>query len=271
MKGGAIMEFIDDELLKFESEGALPLPTAANEGYVENDGAQIWYSTYGAGIPIVLLHGGLGNSGNWGYQVSELIKHDYLTILIDSRGHGRSTCDNRPYTYKRMVSDLLAVLNHLQIDKAGLIGWSDGAVIALIFAHRYPDRTKGVFFFGCNMDQDGAKEFELTPIVSRCFNRHRTDYMQLSKTPDQFDAFVEAVGMMQSTEPNYTAQDLASIQVPVTVVHSQYDEFIKLEHAKYLAQTIPGADFVYLEGVSHFAPLQRPQLFNQIMLQFLKR
>jgi hypothetical protein len=63
------VEVQDDELRKFEAEGAAPLPVADDQGYVEHDGARIWYGTYGAGSAVILLHGGLGHSGNWGYQV----------------------------------------------------------------------------------------------------------------------------------------------------------------------------------------------------------
>lgn len=259
----------DDNLIKFEAEGAIPLPAATEQSFVENEGARIWYSTYGVGLPVVLLHGGLGHSANWGYQVPDLLNNGFRVILIDSRGHGRSTRDDRPYTYEQMASDLLAVLNTLHLEKVSLVGWSDGAVTALIFADRYPNRVSGVFFFGCNMDGSGTKEFEPTPAISRCFKRHATDYEKLSQTPDQFDEFVKAVGAMQRTQPNYSAQDLTRISVPVTIVQSQYDEFIKLEHAKYLAQNIPHAEFIYLEDVSHFAPLQRPKQFNAVMLRFL--
>jgi pimeloyl-ACP methyl ester carboxylesterase len=74
---------------------------------------------------------------------------------------------------------------------------------------------------------------------------------------------------MQRTQPNYAPSDLERIKVPVLIVHSEHDEFIKLEHAKYLAATIPNAKFHLLIGVSHFAPLQRPDLFNTIMIDFL--
>ncbi len=74
---------------------------------------------------------------------------------------------------------------------------------------------------------------------------------------------------MQRTEPNYSAADLAGISVPVTILHSQLDEFIKPEHAHYLAGTIPNAELVPLPDVSHFAPLQRPALFNTSLLTFL--
>jgi pimeloyl-ACP methyl ester carboxylesterase len=119
------------------------------------------------------------------------------------------------------------------------------------------------------MDPSGTKEFKFTPIIERCFNRHVKDYKELSATPDKFDEFSEAVGLMQRTQPNYSANELAKINVPVAVVHSEHDEFIKQEHAEYLAQNIPNAEFIYLPEVSHFAPLQRPEQFNSVMLAFL--
>ena len=116
-----------------------------------------------------------------------------------------------------------------------------------------------MFFFACNMDPSGTKEIAWpTPILDRCIGRHAKDYAQLSATPDQFEAFAEAVGLMQKTEPNYSAHDLAEINVPVAIVQSEHDEFIKREHAEYLARSIPGAELIFLPGVSHFAPLQRP-------------
>jgi len=264
------MATYDDDLSRFEADGAAPLPVANDHGYVEHDGARIWYATYGSGRPVILLHGGLGNSGNWGYQVPALVRNGYRAVLIDSRGHGRSTRDARPYTYELMASDVAAVMDALHLDKAGLVGWSDGACTALILASKAPTRVAGVFFFACNMDPTGAKEItEFTPILRRCISRHRQDYKQLSATPDQFDAFSDAVGLMQKTQPNYSAHDLAQISVPVAIVQSEYDEFIKREHAEYLARSIPHADFIDLPGVSHFAPLQRPEQFNVAMLAFL--
>ena len=185
---------------------------------------------------MILLHGGLGHSGNWGYQVSTLVSSGYRAVLIDSRGHGRSTRDQRPFTYELMASDVLAVMDTLQLEKMAVVGWSDGACIALILAMKAPERVAGVFFFGCNMDPRGTKGFEPTPIVDRCFRRHAKDYADLSATPDQFHVFVEAVGQMMKSEPNYSAGDLTHIHVPVAIVQSEHDEFIKPEHAEYLAE-----------------------------------
>jgi pimeloyl-ACP methyl ester carboxylesterase len=83
------MDSSDDELKNFEEHGAAPLPVTSDRGYVEHEGARIWHATYGSGSPVILLHGGLGHSGNWGYQVPTLVSAGYRVILIDSRGHGQ--------------------------------------------------------------------------------------------------------------------------------------------------------------------------------------
>jgi pimeloyl-ACP methyl ester carboxylesterase len=261
----------DDELENFAAHGAAPLPVASEQGHVDHDGARIWYSTYGTGTAVILLHGGLGHSGNWGNQVPALVGSGHRAVLIDSRGHGRSTRDTRPYSYELMASDVLAVMDVLQLERAALVGWSDGACTALILGAQTPERVTGVFFFGCNMDPSGTKEFVATPVIDRCFSRHARDYAQLSATPDQFDAFVGAVSEMMKTQPNYSASDLAKIQVPVAIVQSEHDEFIKPEHAAYLARSIPRAELIQMPGVSHFAPLQRPDQFDEVMLAFIGR
>jgi non-heme chloroperoxidase len=263
------MESTDDDLKDFAEHG-LALPPGGVEGTVTHDGARIWHASYGAGAPVILLHGGLGHSGNWGKQVPALIAAGHRVIVIDSRGHGRSTRDDRPYSYERMARDTRAVMDVLGLGKAALAGWSDGACTALVLAGRIPARIAGVFFFACNMDPSGTKALdESNPLLGRCFGRHKQDYAALSPTPDQFDAFVAAVSEMQRSQPDYSAADLAAIRVPVWSVIGEHDEFIKREHAEYIAHTIPGAAFRLLPGVSHFAPLQRPAPFNAALLEFL--
>jgi pimeloyl-ACP methyl ester carboxylesterase len=263
------MELRDDDLTTFEQHGSEPLPATNDQGYVDHAGARIWYATFGAGRSVIMLHGGLGHSGNWSNQVPALMGSGYRVVLIDSCGHGHSTRDEQPYAYELMASDVLAVMDHLQLEKAAFVGWSDGACTALILARNAALRSAGVFFFACKMDPSGLKDIKLSPVLSRCLARHRKDYAQLSATPDQFAAFAEAVRRMQRTEPNYSARDLADVHVPVAIVQGEHDEFIKLEHAEYLARSIPGGEFILLPGVSHFAPLQRPDKFNQVMLAFL--
>lgn len=261
----------DDDLRIFAAEGVPALPATTAAGWIEHDGARLWYATCGSGSPVILLHGGLGHSGNWGYQVPTLLAAGYRPILIDTRGHGRSTRDGRPYHYELLATDVLAVLDALGLARAAFVGWSDGACIALILAMRAPERVAGVFFFGCNMDPSGTNVLVTdNPLIDRCFARHAADYARLSATPDDFRPFVEAVSLMMATEPNYSARELAGIRVPVTIAQSERDEFIRREHAEYLARTIPGAALVILPDVTHFAPLQRPDLFNAAVLAFLR-
>ena len=263
------MIFRDDDLQIFEAQGAPPLPVAES-GYVSNEGANIWYCSLGNGPAVFLLHGGLGHSGNWGHQVPFLLENGFRVVLIDSRGHGRSSRDQQPFSYDRMASDVVAVMIELGINKTFLIGWSDGACTALVLSSVTPSRVSGVLFFACNVDPSGVKTFKNSAVLDRCIARHKSDYAALSPTPDKFDALASDLTLMQRTQPNYAVQDLKEIQVPVTIVQSQFDEFIRAEHAEYLARSIPDARYVFLNGVSHFAPLQRPIQFNAAILEFLR-
>jgi pimeloyl-ACP methyl ester carboxylesterase len=264
----------DDELKRVEEVGLPDLPVPTVEDYAENEGAKIWYSQFAAqGPPVVLLHGGFGNAGNWAYQVPQLLKEGYNVVLIDSRGHGRSTWDpSLPYTYELMARDTFAVLDKLQInEKAAIVGWSDGACIGLIMAMQVPERVSGVFYFACNMDPSGTKEFVFTPVVGRCLKNHTRDYARLSSTPDDWDAMGDAVQLMQKTQPNCTEEQLSEVSqhVRVAIVLGEHDEFIKPEHAEYLARVIPNAELIILPSVSHFAPWQRPSDFNRVLSKFL--
>ena len=261
----------DDDLVRFEAEGPWPLPGADEERFVDCGGARVWCASYGKGPAVVLLHGGLGNAGNWGYQVPALLRAGRRVVAIDTRGHGRSTWDGGPLGYLQMASDAAAVLGALGVARAHLVGWSDGAVVALLLAAADPAAAAGVLFFGCNVDASGTKPFAMTPRVARCLSRHRRDYARLSATPERFDVLAEAVGAMQRTQPDLSRADLEAIRVPVTVVHAEHDEFIRAEHAAYLAEALPDADLVPLAGVGHFAPVQRPDAFDRVVAAFLAR
>lgn len=262
-------EYRDDDLTRLEAEGLPPLPPPRASGHVPTGGARIWWESHGDGAPLLLLHGGLGYSGDFTLVIPGLVAKGYRVIAIDSRGHGRSTMGDRPLSYWTMADDVRAVLDHLGIAKAAIVGWSDGADTGLVLAHDTPERVAALVFFACNVDPSGTKPFEFTPIVGRIFAHHKRNYARLSATPQGFDAFSDAVGHMQSTEPNYTAADLAAVGVPVLSLIGENDEFITEAHAKYIAATIPGARFVRIMEATHFAPLQRPALFTLAVTEFL--
>ena len=169
-----------------------------------------------------------------------------------------------------MASDVLAVMDALAIDKAAIVGWSDGAIIGLILAMRSPARIRRVFAFGGNMDLSGVQHVSPSdPFVVGLVERAASDYRRLSETPDEFKVVADAVFRMMATEPNYRAEDLATIGVPVAIVHAEHDEFITGAHSAYLARSIPHAALVVLPGVGHTAMLEQPRPFNAAMLAFL--
>ena len=213
-----------------------PVPMAAKSGYVDTNGAQIYYAVFGSGDPLILLHGGLGNADYWGNQI-EPFSAKYKVITIDSRGHGRSTRDDQPYSYNLMASDVLAVMDHLSIKKASIVGWSDGGIIGLDIAINNPDRLVKLFAFGANYNPTALKPtLDTDPTFGAYIERAGVDYARLSKTPDKFDDFLAKISEMWSKEPNYTPEQLKGIKVPVAVADGEYDEAIKPEHTKEMAE-----------------------------------
>jgi pimeloyl-ACP methyl ester carboxylesterase len=100
----------------------------------------IYHAIYGEGPLVTLLHGGLANADYWGLQVSALMVH-HTVVVMDSRGHGRSTRDARPFSYDLMADDVVALMDALGLPKANIVGWSDGGTIGFDLAMRYPSRV----------------------------------------------------------------------------------------------------------------------------------
>src|SRR5690606_14585801 len=140
-----------------------------------------------------------------------------------------------------LADDVLTVLDYLSIDRAAIVGWSDGACTGLALAKAHPERVAGVFFFACNVDASGTWPFEMTDRIGRCLERHQKDNSALSPVPDRFDVMSAALQEMQAGQPDYSAEDLESIAVPVTVAIAEHDEFIRPEHGHYIAAHIAGA------------------------------
>ena len=111
--------------------------------------------------------------------------------------------------------------------------------------------------------------FRLTPEIERIYQQHVRDYAALSPTPEAFDALRDDLGVMQQSQPNYSARELGEISVPVWAVIGENDEFIARPHMEHIARSVQNGRFVLLPGVSHFAPLQRPELFNRSVLDFV--
>jgi pimeloyl-ACP methyl ester carboxylesterase len=189
------------------------LPNADRSGYAPINGIKIWYAMFGQGEPVILLHGGLVNSNYWGNQVPVLAKY-YQVIVMDSRGHGRSSRDERPFSYELMASDVIGLMDYLEIRKVAIVGWSDGAIIGLVIAIHHPERLTKLFAFGANSNPTGVKDnLDKNPVFKACATRAEKEYQQLSPTPDQYRSFSDQLNKMQATQPDFTAEELRSIRV----------------------------------------------------------
>ncbi len=249
---------------------ALPAGTVGH--HLEVDGARLWYASWGpaGGEPVLLLHGGPLNSAYFGELIPVLVRHGQRVIALDSRGQGRSTRGGVPMSYGRMADDALALLDHLHLARASIVGWSDGGVTGLELARRHPARVRRLFAFGANADPSGgADPGAADPVVAAYHARAQEEYRALSPAPGEWQALEAAMARMWETEPNLSAAELAAIRVPVTVADGEHEEFVRPEHTRYLARTIPGARLVILRGVSHFALLQDPAAFAAAVLEFL--
>lgn len=245
------------------------LPKALQSGLAPVNGIKIWYAVFGHGRPVLLLHGGLANSDYWGNQVRALEKR-YRVVVMDSRGHGRSTRDEQPYSYDLMASDVLGLMDHLKIKEAAIVGWSDGAIIGLDIAMHHPARVSKLFAFAANSDPSGVADIAKSPVFNAFIARAGEEYSRLSPTPTQYKAFVDQITKMWETQPHWTAADLGKIRVPTWIVDADHDEAIKRENTQFLAAHIPGAGLLIQPEVSHFSFLQDPQQFNNDVLHFLE-
>jgi pimeloyl-ACP methyl ester carboxylesterase len=244
------------------------LPKAEQSGLAPVNGIKVWYAVFGSGEPVVLLHGGLANSAYWGNQVHDLARH-YRVIVMDSRGHGRSTRDERPYGYDLMAADVLGLMDYLKIGKAAIVGWSDGAILGLDIAMHHPERLTKLFAFAANSDPSGVADIANSPVFTAYIARAEKEYGKISPTPTEYKSFVDQITKMWETQPNWTAADLQAIKVPTWIVDADHDEAIKRENTLFMAQQIPGSGLLILPQVSHFAFLQDPQDFTAEVLHFL--
>lgn len=251
----------------------LPLPPALPEptdrGSVEVDGARIAYAIYGKGEPVLLLHGGLGNSGHFGFQLPALIDR-FQVIAIDSRGQGRSTRTPATITYDLMATDVIAVLDRLHIARASVVGWSDGGEIALKLGIKYPDRVHRLFVFGANYDASGSKaRGSRSATFAAYMQKCRADYQRTLKTTRGFDELIAALLPLWRTPSGITKDQLRAIQAPVAVADGDHDEIILIEQIEEMAHLIPHGKLVIFSDTSHFALWQDPAGFNQAVLDFL--
>lgn len=251
-----------------------PLPTPARSGSVERDGARLYFAVFhrGGGRPVVLLHGGFASSDSWGFEVPRLAL-DHEVIVIDTRGHGRSTMPAGPLTYGKMAADVVAVLDRLRVAKASVVGVSDGGIVGLLLAIHHPERIDRLFVWGATFnthsDSDAPPDPTMAGMGARFMARMAANYRALSSTPNGFPALRTALRRLYTTEPDLTPAELGSVRAPTLVADGAHEQFIAQAHTEALARMIPGAQLIILPNVSHGGPQQDPVAFHQAVAAFL--
>ncbi len=244
-----------------------PTPTT---GLAPVNGIQMYYEIHGAGAPLILIHGSLGNVNDWKNQVPAFSKQ-YRVITLDCRGRGRSTYSAQPpLSYDLMTSDVIALMDYLKIKKANILGWSDGGIIALDLAINDPDRLIKVIAYGANYNVTGIRRLLGEPDnFARAGDQAAEDYQKLSPNSQQWDTVVADIMKMGSSEPDFTSEQLGSITVPMLILDGENDGVISPLHTRTMARLIPNSKLTIIPGTGHFAPWEKPEEYNKIVLDFL--
>ena len=215
----------------------------------------------GQGEPLLLLHGNGEDSRYFSGQIDAFARHFHVYAL-DTRGHGQTPRGSAPFTIRQFAEDLLGFMDAHEIERAHLLGFSDGGNIALIFALRHPERVGRLILNGANLNPAGAKRSVQIPI--ELGYRFASLFARKSESARRK---AELLGLMVN-DPNIDPADLAKIRSKTLVIAGTMD-MIKSEHTRQIAAGIPDAQLIFLEG-DHFIAGKHPEAFNRAVLAFLR-
>lgn len=247
---------------------ALAPPT----GYVDAGGVHTYYEARGAGDPVVMLHGGFATIETWEAQAAALAEH-YRVFLPERRGHGRTPDVDGPMTYEAMAGDTAAFIEALGIGPAHVVGWSDGASVALQLALRRPELVRKVICMGAPAWFDGfrpaAKAFAQSVSIDHMPPSMVQAYRDLSPDgPEHLAVVFEKIARMWASEPQMTADDLEHIAAPTLVILGD-DDVLTIEHAATMVATLPDAQLAVVPGTDHGLLFEKPDLVSRLFLDFL--
>ena len=221
----------------------------------------LYYQEKGNQEPFILLHGN-GEDGTYFRHQIEYFSRRYRVIALDTRGHGKSPRGTAPFTIAQFSRDLYDFMTDLEIPAAVILGFSDGANIAMQFAIKHPDKVKALILNGGNLNPDGVKRTTQIPIeigykIARRF---------ASRSPSA-KKNAEMLGLMVN-EPNIELNELSKITAPMLVICGKRD-MIKESHTKEIAENIPNARLSIIKG-DHFIANKRYVTFNKEVEGFLQ-
>jgi pimeloyl-ACP methyl ester carboxylesterase len=249
----------------------LPSPTSQSKGaYADVRGLRMYYEQKGSGPPVVLLHGGLGNTNDFAKQIDDLARQHRI-IAIEQVGHGRTADTSEPFSYDRMVEDTATLLTQLKIQRADIIGFSDGGIVGLLLARKHPPLVRRLVASGSNIRpilevQKRLQQMTAEEMAAKFPAATREAYERLS--PDGPRHWPIVVGKAKDLWATRVMVDLAAIQVPVLIVSGDRD-VIPLEHSIEIFRTLPNAQFCVILGTGHDTFQEAPGILNPIIEVFL--
>lgn len=214
----------------------------------------------GTGFPLVLLHGN-GESHEYFAQQIEHFAQKFHVLALDTRGHGRSPRGEGAFSIARFADDLHEFLLARGIERAHILGFSDGGNIALTFALRWPQMVERLILNGANLSPAGVKATVQLPIV---LGYHIAKFFSAKSEGARKNA--ELLGLMVN-DPHIDPAELAALSMPVLVIAGTRD-MIRRRHTELIARSIPSARLVFLEG-DHFIAAKNPEAFNRAVEEFL--
>jgi pimeloyl-ACP methyl ester carboxylesterase len=238
------------------------------------NGISLYYETYGEGSPVLVLHGGSAFIETMHNQITALAD-EHFVIAPDSRAHGRtSDAEGVPLSYVQMADDMIALMDLLDLEKADIVGWSDGGNIGLDMAIRYPGRVGKLVTYGSNFHSnglvpDGPGEGMTSSPDDPRWEVMRSFYQSVAPKPDYWPVFLDKVMTMWRSQPTFVVDDLIGISAPTLVMAGEFDS-IQEAHTREMAGSIPGALPLIVEGEDHYAPLLAPEKVTPQIVAFLK-
>jgi pimeloyl-ACP methyl ester carboxylesterase len=239
--------------------------------YVDVGGRRVWHEVSGAGDPIVLLHGAFAGASSFAAQTPALVTAGYRVHVPERRGHAHTPDVEGPLTYSVMADDTIAYLEQEIAGPAHLVGWSDGAVVALLVAQRRPHLVNRMVLIGQYYDLSGRRagtdldQFLESPEAVTYL---RGDYDAISPDgPDHFPVVYAKTMHMIRTEPQLDLGTLGGVTAPTLLLQGDQDE-VTVEHSLAVVAALPQARLAVLPG-THGLPLEMPELVNPLLVWFL--
>jgi len=244
---------------------------ARGGAYLQTGDVRTYYEVRGAGEPLVLLHGGLCTVETFD-GLTPLLAERFRVIVPERRGHGRTADVPGPLSYRTMGADTVALLDALGISGAHLLGFSDGAVVAVHVALARPELVRRMVLIGQPMNheglQQGAEEMlenfseMLPPMLAQLYGAVSPD------GAEHFAVVIDKLAAEWRTEPSFTLAELATITAPSLVMMGDSD-LVTVQHADDLRRTIPGSQLAVVPGATHGLPMEKPDLVARLALEFL--